>query len=365
MFARKSVLPMISYSSLLIWFLASMALTASLLFILVKLRLGRFLLDEPSPRSMHRSPVPRMGGLAIMVSFAFLCVIYQPHGWVTMVPSLVVLVVFSFFDDYRSLPVLSRLCVQLVAAILLALQLLSDNVNAIGQFAASLQSLGNIGSCILLLLLLIWIMNLYNFMDGANGLAGGMTIIGFIAYGAAASLAGSDNLAFFAIVISGAALGFLFFNFAPARIFMGDAGSIPLGFLAGALGLMGNLQNAWPWWFPPLVFSPFIVDATVTLIKRACQRKKIWVAHREHYYQRLVLMGWSHKRLALTEYVLMLACAGSALYALQLPAQQFFLGSAISVQHTILIGWCLVYLTLGVTLEIVFSRHQNSLPKTT
>ncbi len=91
---------------------------------------------------------------------------------------------------------------------------------------------------------------------------------------------------------------------------MGDAGSIPLGFLAGALGVQGALAGAWPFWFPVLVFSPFIVDATVTLARRMVRREPFWRAHRAHYYQRLVLSGWSHRRVALGAYALM--CAGAA-----------------------------------------------------
>jgi UDP-GlcNAc:undecaprenyl-phosphate/decaprenyl-phosphate GlcNAc-1-phosphate transferase len=340
-------------------------MVASILVLIFKSKFGHLFLDHPTTRSLHISPLPRVGGVAINATLVVLSLIYWPNGCTMIAPSLTVLVVVSALDDCYSVPTLVRLCLQFIASLLLVLELIVYGVDTIWQGSTASQYLNGMGGFVVLVLVVTWITNLYNFMDGADGLAGGMSVIGFMAYTIAASANGEDGIAFMSIIISGASLGFLFFNFAPARVFMGDAGSIPLGFLAGALGLMGNLQNAWPWWFPLLVFSPFIVDATVTLLKRACQRKKIWQAHREHYYQRLVLMGWSHKRLALTEYVLMLACAGSALYALQLPVQPLFAGSIVSVQHAILIGWCLVYLALGVSLEIVFSRHQNSLPKTT
>ena len=100
---------------------------------------------------------------------------------------------------------------------------------------------------------------------------------------------------------------------------MGDAGSIPLGFLAGAIGLYGWQRALWPLWFPALVFSPFILDATITLLKRALRREKLWQAHREHYYQRLVQMGWGHKKTAIAEYMLMFSIAICALVMLQLP----------------------------------------------
>jgi len=108
-------------------------------------------------------------------------------------------------------------------------------------------------------------------------------------------------------------MGFLTHNFPPARVFMGDAGSIPLGFLAAALGVLGVIAGAWPVAFPVVVFSPFIVDATVTLARRLVRGDRVWQAHRTHYYQRLVLWGWNPRRLVFASGGLMLAAAASAL----------------------------------------------------
>jgi UDP-N-acetylmuramyl pentapeptide phosphotransferase/UDP-N-acetylglucosamine-1-phosphate transferase len=93
-----------------------------------------------------------------------------------------------------------------------------------------------------------------------------------------------------------AAAVFLKANFHPARIFLGDVGSVPLGFLAGALGALGVYRDLVPVWFPFVVFAPFFVDATVTLLRRMLRGERFWQAHREHYYQRLVQMGWGHRR---------------------------------------------------------------------
>jgi len=100
-----------------------------------------------------------------------------------------------------------------------------------------------------------WMANLYNFMDGADGMAGGMALIGFSVYALAAAVGGAPAFALVNLCVAAAALGFLVFNFPPARVFMGDAGSIPLGFLAGALGLQGWAQDLWPLWFPLVVFG--------------------------------------------------------------------------------------------------------------
>ena len=208
----------------------------------------------------------------------------------------------SVLDDVRGLPVALRFLAHFVAAVACLLALgITDWALLAGTLAV------------------VWMTNLYNFMDGSDGLAGGMAAIGFGALALAAWLGNAPGLAAFSAAIAAAALAFLRFNFPPAQVFMGDAGSIPLGFLAATLGILGAMQNVWPWLFPLLVFSPFIVDASVTLARRALRGEKIWKAHRSHYYQRVVLLGASHRQLALAAYALMLAMAALAFALLFLP----------------------------------------------
>jgi UDP-N-acetylmuramyl pentapeptide phosphotransferase/UDP-N-acetylglucosamine-1-phosphate transferase len=193
---------------------------------------------------------------------------------------------------------------------------------------------------VLLVLAIGWITNLYNFMDGSDGLAGGMAVIGFAAYALAAAVVGHTPLAATSLAIAAAALGFLVYNFPPARIFMGDVGSIPLGFLAGALGVVGWRDDVWPLWFPLLVFGPFIGDATITLLKRAARRERVWQAHREHYYQRLVRMGLGHRGTALLGYAAMLFCAAAALFGReQAPAVQAAVFAGVSALLGVTAGW--------------------------
>lgn len=259
-------------------------------------------LDLPNQRSLHATPVPRSGGVGIMAGVMV--------GFVAMAPAfsfvagLLLLTLVSWWDDRRSLPAAVRFACHFVAAGLVVAAVFPDVT---------------IWNLLLALLFIVWMTNLYNFMDGANGLAGGMAVFGFGAYAVAAGLSGEMNLAVWAACIAAAAAGFLLFNFDPARIFMGDVGSIPLGFLAASLGLVGIQREVWPLWFPVLVFAPFIVDATVTLLRRAWRREKIWQAHREHYYQRLVCSGWSHRKLALHEYALMVVISASACWMLGWP----------------------------------------------
>jgi UDP-N-acetylmuramyl pentapeptide phosphotransferase/UDP-N-acetylglucosamine-1-phosphate transferase len=200
----------------------------------------------------------------------------------------------------------------------------------------------------LLALALGWMTNLYNFMDGADGLAGGMALIGFGVYALAAVLGGDPTFAQLNLCIAAAAAGFLLFNFPPARVFMGDAGSIPLGFLAGAFGLQGWSQGLWPLWFPLVVFGPFVADASVTLVRRALRGERVWQAHRSHYYQRLILLGWSHRRTALAEYALMV---GGGLTALLVARQ------AAGVQMLALIGLACVYLLGAWMVDTRWRRH--------
>lgn len=281
------------------------ALAAGLLLLPAARRLA---LDVPNERSLHSRPVPRTGGIAIAagIAAASLAALALPGSALVIAAALAVI---SFADDVTGLPTALRLAMHLAAAgTLVALQLEVS-------FPAAL----------LLALAIAWTTNAYNFMDGADGLAAGMAAVGFGAYALAAYLAGAAPLATLCASIAAASLGFLLFNWPPARLFMGDVGSVPLGFLAGALGVQGWSAGCWPLWFPLLVFAPFLGDATLTLARRLWHRERVWQAHREHYYQRLVRLGFSHRRTALLEYAVMAGCAGIALSVLgQSPAVQAF-----------------------------------------
>jgi len=257
----------------------------------------RFALDTPNERSLHRQPVPRTGGIAIAAGIAAACVLVPPGQPVTLGVAAA-LVAVSLADDLLGLPTLARLATHLAAAA--AVVVLELRYTEPVLF-------------VLFLLGIAWLTNLYNFMDGSDGLAGGMAAIGFGAYAAAAHLAGAEPFAVLCASIAAASAAFLVFNFHPARMFMGDVGSVPLGFLAGALGIYGWSRGVWPIWFPLLVFAPFVCDATLTLLRRALRRERVWQAHREHYYQRLVRMGFGHRGTAFIEYAVMAACATVAL----------------------------------------------------
>src|SRR5262249_52795081 len=130
----------------------------------------------------------------------------------------------------------------------------------------------------------------------------------------------------------------LWFNFPPARVFMGDAGAIPMGYLAAVLGIAGWLRGDWQFWFGAIVFSPFIIDATVTLCKRGARGAKVWHAHREHYYQRLVQSGWGHRKTALAEYALMAISAVAAIASAKYQNLQIPVAAAVVLAYGVLIA---------------------------
>ena len=326
---------MTSHYSPVVAALVSLILTTLLLIS----KAGKGIQDIPNERSLHDVPVPRIGGVGLMAGVL--------SGWALMLKSLawwvvlpvIILFAISLLDDMRGLTARIRLLVHVVAAIIL--------------LAGSGMLLHNFPIALIVLLGVVWMTNLYNFMDGSDGLAGGMTFWGFTAYGVAALMHGNDIQAMLNFSIGAAALAFLYNNFHPAKVFMGDAGSIPLGFLAAAMGLWGWQQSLWPAWFPLLVFSPFVMDATVTLIKRAIRGEKVWQAHREHYYQRLVRIGWGHYRTALFEYALMLAAGVSAIWAIhRLPG----------ISWALFLAWGSIYAVLMLALDWrwkLFQRGQH------
>jgi UDP-N-acetylmuramyl pentapeptide phosphotransferase/UDP-N-acetylglucosamine-1-phosphate transferase len=292
----------------------------------------RLMLDRPNERSLHERPVPRSGGLAIAAGVAAGAAL-APQGSGVMLAAAGTLAAVSLADDLLGLPTLLRLAAHLGAAAAVLL---------LGIDIASPVML------VVLALALAWSANLYNFMDGSDGLAGGMALFGFGAYAIGAEQAGLAPLAAMSAAIAAAAAAFLVFNFAPARIFMGDAGSVPLGLLAGALGVAGWREGAWPLWFPMLVFAPFACDATLTLLKRLARRERVWQAHRDHYYQRLVRMGFGHRGTAWIEYAAMAGCAAVALLARDeaLEAQLAAVGAAT-----------LALVAVAVWIDVRWARH--------
>lgn len=274
-------------------------------------------LDQPNERSLHDTPVPRTGGVALLLGFLTFLIV---AGVVAELPAaawwigsaVALLGGVSFVEDRFGLARRYRLLAHLLASLLLVpAALVPEQL----FFAERVLSLPTGLALALTLLGTVWMINLYNFMDGMDGFAGGMSLIGFGTLALAGWLHGSIDFALVNALAAAVSGGFLLFNFpAPkARIFMGDAGSTALGFLAAASCLWAARDGILPLWAALLVFSPFIVDASVTLTRRLLRGEKIWQAHRSHYYQRLVQLGWGHRKTVLRAYLLMLVCAAAAI----------------------------------------------------
>lgn len=312
------------------WLLGVLALGISVMVTGLRLRFAGRGLDFPDHRSLHSRPVPHGGGLGI-VAAALVCgaIAGVDASWLVL-PLLLALV--SWADDWLDLPFWVRLPAHLGCAGVLVI------AYGIASWPVALMHI----------LVIAWSTNAYNFMDGADGLAGSMAVSGFSAYAAGFLLAGQAAMAGLCLAVAGAAAGFLYFNWHPARIFMGDVGSIPLGFLAGGVGWHGNVTGVWPVWFGPLVFAPFLFDASATLMRRAVRGEQVWRAHRDHYYQRMVRAGMAHD--AMCRRWLLTMFSGGALALLLLK----FAGSGAWVGA---VAWGVFLLLLGRRIDARWLQH--------
>ena len=208
-------------------------------------RARQWFLDRPNHRSLHVNPIPRIGGVAMIPAALLTIALWAGYREIVLLTAL--LTVMSLLDDWRHLAPSARLLGHLAAALALVWTLLPD-LPLVFVFGLAIA--------------VAWITNLFNFMDGADGLAGGMALIGFGAY---AAVAGATHplLGAAALAVCGAAGAFLLFNFPPARVFMGDAGSIPLGFLAASLGPRGLACGP---------VAAVVSDGGVRSVRGRCQR---------------------------------------------------------------------------------------------
>lgn len=254
-------------------------------------------LDIPNARSSHAQPVPRGGGLSIVLSFSLallwvmqLEVTASNWAMAVIVPSLLVALI-GFLDDLRPISARIRLVVHLAASVIFIIFRLSGEVDL--PFQGPWVPLFFAGA----VLLLTWFLNLYNFMDGLAAGQCASVCVGF-----ASLLLIQDRLYFAAVsqFLVVAALGFLFFNWHPARIFMGDVGSGYLGFAIGSLILELSWNNRLPLASGLILMGAFVVDSTVTLIRRWMRDEDVTQAHRDHAYQHAAQLGLGHKKVVLS-----------------------------------------------------------------
>lgn len=244
-------------------------------------------LDTPNERSNHKTPTPRGGGIA-MIGVTLACYLFLPIP-MQLLGACLLLAAISFLDDKRGLPASTRFLAQFVAVAFAMPSLPAPFTDALPLWL-------HYGA---IALLWLWFINLTNFMDGIDGISALQTITMMSGIVALHSLAATLPLwlVLAAAVLAAAALGFLRYNLSPARVFMGDVGSIPLGFLSAYLLI--SLAMCGQWAAALILPAYYLTDATLTLLARAVRGEKIWQAHSQHAYQKAVRHGLTHNQVVM------------------------------------------------------------------
>jgi UDP-N-acetylmuramyl pentapeptide phosphotransferase/UDP-N-acetylglucosamine-1-phosphate transferase len=277
--------------SLLILSLASFSISL-LAVAFIKQRLSQQLLDLPNDRSSHTQPTPRGGGLGFIVGFALTSFLaaglgiipwYDLSMWLVLIP----LAVIGILDDRNGVPASVRYLIQLGAASIASAYFGSFEIPWLDNFGI----IGQIVEIALTLIGMTAIINFYNFMDGLDGLVGGCVAIqlSFLAF--------YTNQPIFWLLVAAIA-GFLYWNWSPAKIFMGDVGSTVLGATV-AIALLNQSNTSSVAWSALAITLPLAIDAIYTLCRRLLRHENIFKAHRSHLYQRLQQSGLSHERVAI------------------------------------------------------------------
>lgn len=270
------------------WFIpVAVGISFLLTAALRKYAISRSLMDVPNARSSHVVATPRGGGVAIVVAFvmslAFLYAVgmISPSVFIAIAGAGFSIAIIGFMDDHGHIAARWRLLGHFAAAVWLLgwigglppVVLLGISVN-----------LGWAGHA-LAALYLVWLLNLYNFMDGIDGIASVEAICACLGACLLYWLSGMDSLIWEPLLLAASVVGFLYWNFPPARIFMGDAGSGFLGMMLGGLSLQAAWVSAPMLWAWLILLGVFIVDATFTLLRRLFRGDKVYEAHRSHAYQ--------------------------------------------------------------------------------
>ena len=332
--------------------LSSYSLTALVRFYALK----KNILDIPNERSSHSVVTPRGGGLAIAATFIFALLfmavfeIVSVNVAVALVGGGLLIAAIGWIDDKNSVSPSLRLVVHFLAAIW-ALYWLGGFTRI--DMGFTMIHLGWAGS-VIAAVGIVWLINLYNFMDGIDGIAGTEAISVALGAGVLLFWGGSTGLAWVCLTLAMAVGGFLVWNWPPAKIFMGDVGSGFLGFTFAVLALWSENVGAMPFIIWLLLLGVFIIDSTITLIKRMSKGEKLYEAHRSHVYQLAVQAGYSHKQVTLTVLLINIILgiiAAMALYYYN------YLGVIASAALIILI---IAHLIIGKMFNIRISQVSSS-----
>lgn len=293
------------------------------------------LIDQPGPRRSHDRPVARGGGMALAVGLlAALPLLGRFDGAPTFAVALTAIALLGIADDHRPLRVRFRLPIQLAAAALVVIAL--GGVPSIGVGESTIAAFWLWTP--LSVLAVVWMTNLFNFMDGSDGLASMQALVSGLLFAAGFHLAGLPVLGGVGLAVAAGAAAFLLWNRPPASIFLGDAGSLTLGFSLGFLALAGTVTGAVSVWTAFIAVSPFVIDATATLALRLGQGSGWYTPHRDHAYQCLIRAGWSHGRVLLA-LVLLEVCLVVPAFALAVARPKWDLAIATGTGVILLGTW--------------------------
>lgn len=303
-------------------FLVSLSVTT----VVRRYALRHSLIDIPNTRSSHSQPTPRGGGLAIVLTWfsalSVLIVFERLDVWVGVALLLggALVAGVGWLDDRRGVSASVRAMVHAFAAVWAVWCLGGFQSVDLGVTVVQLGIAGNV----LAVVGIIWLANLYNFMDGIDGLAVGEAVSVALVGSALLAFAGASGMALAGVSLAAAAGGFLVLNWPPAKIFMGDVGSGLLGYAFGVIALASEKTGAVPVVVWMILLGVFTVDATATLIHRFFKGERWYQAHRSHAYQRAVMAGYSHRTVTAAvlglNVVLGLAAVGASVYPALLPA---------------------------------------------
>lgn len=271
-----------------LWLLPGLAGVSLLLtWLLRRYALSTSLIDTPNARSSHSVPTPRGGGVAIVISFlaavpalAFADLLPWSWAWAMLGAGMGV-AILGFMDDHGHIAARWRLLGHFLAAVWVLFFLQGLGPVRVFGYLLDLGWFGNF----LAVVYLVWLLNLYNFMDGIDGIASVEALCACLGMCVIYWLVGQPLLVWTPLVFSMAVVGFLYWNFPPARIFMGDAGSGFIGIVLGTFSLQAGAVSPQLLWAWLIMLGVFIVDATFTLIRRLIRGDKVYEAHRSHAYQ--------------------------------------------------------------------------------
>lgn len=283
---------------------------------LISILLRYQIVDTPNDRSMHLGSVPRGGGMVIVACLVLALVAvgivsqrYQVFGALTIL--VLAWAALSAWDDRRDLSARKRILFQLCFALLSIFAL--GHVSSVQISSTGFVLLFGFGG-VVTFIGIIWLANLYNFMDGMDGLAATQTIVAGLTLAFWFWQAGDPQLGLVCLVLSAASYGFLLHNWQPAKIFMGDVGSVTIGAFFALMIVFANTRYQIPVLSFVLLFGVFVFDASVTMLSRIMRREKIWLPHRTHFYQRLGLAGVGHSMVVVAATILMVFCSMIASY---------------------------------------------------